>query len=161
MMKGLVLQQSQPSQTPEVCFQCHALDRTLSTCPYFARHSASGQEQVNMAYQRPKNDLYAPTFNPGWYTHPKFSWSNDLMWWSLINTEGCLQTPPKPCQGLITKVFQIGLGNQFLLPWNLMPNKIFAWQAVYSSMAVQVRIQARKVHSRVCRSSMTMRWRQK
>jgi len=73
MMKGLVLQHSQPSQTPEMCPQCHALEHTLSTCPYSAHHLASDQEQVNMAYQGPKNDPYAPTFNPGWCIHPNYS----------------------------------------------------------------------------------------
>jgi len=76
MMKGLVSNQSPPSQTPDICSQCHALDHTLSTCPYFAHHLASSQEQVNMAYERPKNDPYAPTFDPGWRNHPNFSWSS-------------------------------------------------------------------------------------
>jgi len=40
MIEGLVPQQSQPSQTPGVCSQCHALDHTLSICPYFAHHLA-------------------------------------------------------------------------------------------------------------------------
>ena len=52
------------------------LYHTLSTCPYFAHHLALGQEQVNIAYQRSKNDPYAPTLNPGWCTHPNLSWSN-------------------------------------------------------------------------------------
>jgi len=59
-----------------MCSQCHTLDHTLSPCPYFAHHLASGQEQVNIAYQRSKNDPSAPTFNPGLHIHPNFSWSN-------------------------------------------------------------------------------------
>jgi len=50
MIKGLVLHQSAPSHTLQMCSQCHVLDHTLSTCPYFAHHLASGQEQLNMAY---------------------------------------------------------------------------------------------------------------
>ena len=76
VMKGLVLHQSPPSQTLEMCSQCHTMDHTLSTCPYFAHHLASSQEQVNMIYQRPKNNPYTPTFNPGKRNHPSFSWTS-------------------------------------------------------------------------------------
>jgi len=76
MMKGLVLQESPHSQTPDMCPQCHPLEHTLSTCPYFAHNLASWQKQVNMAYQRPKNDPYAPTFNPRWRNLPIFSWNS-------------------------------------------------------------------------------------
>ena len=54
MMKGLVLQQSPPSQTHGMCFQYHVLNYTLSICLYFAHHLTSGQQQANMTYQRPK-----------------------------------------------------------------------------------------------------------
>ena len=73
MIKGLVSHKSPPSQTPDMCSQCNALDHTLRTCPYFTHQLASNQEQVNMAYQRPKNDPYAPSFNPRWHNHPNLS----------------------------------------------------------------------------------------
>jgi len=41
MMKGLVFNKSPPFQTPDMFSQCHALDHTLNTCPYFAHHLTS------------------------------------------------------------------------------------------------------------------------
>ena len=32
-----------------------------------------GPEQVNATFGRPRNDPYAPTYNPGWRNHPNFS----------------------------------------------------------------------------------------
>ena len=37
-----------------------ALDYTLSACPCFAHQLANGQEQVSIAFQRPKNDPIFP-----------------------------------------------------------------------------------------------------
>jgi len=77
MLKGLSVQQSQNSQASLVsCSHCQALDHTLSSCPYFAHQLSTGQEHINMAYQRPKSDPHSPFFNPGWRNHPNFSWSS-------------------------------------------------------------------------------------
>ena len=32
-------------------------------------------EQVNAMFQNPKNDPFAPNYNPGWKYHPNFSWT--------------------------------------------------------------------------------------
>ncbi|WOG92300.1 hypothetical protein DCAR_0311563 [Daucus carota subsp. sativus] len=32
-------------------------------------------EQVNAMFQNPRNDAFAPTYNPGWRNHPNFSWT--------------------------------------------------------------------------------------
>ena len=32
-------------------------------------------EQVNAMFQNPRNDPFAPTYNPGWKNHPNFSWT--------------------------------------------------------------------------------------
>ena len=52
-----------------------SLDHTLSVYPYYAPQLSTGTEQVNMAYQRPRNDPFAPTYNPGWRNHLNFSWT--------------------------------------------------------------------------------------
>ena len=36
----------------------------------------NGYAQANVTYQRPNNNPYAPTYNPGWRNHPNFSWSH-------------------------------------------------------------------------------------
>jgi len=79
MLEGLSPQMSQMSQTSTVsCSHCEALDHSLSACPYFAHQLATRQEQASMAFQRPKNDLFFPYYNPRWRNHPNFSWSNGL-----------------------------------------------------------------------------------
>jgi len=66
MLKGLSPQTSQLSQTSTVsCSHCQALDHSLSACPYFAHQLAIEQEQVSMAFQRPKNDPFSSHYNPG------------------------------------------------------------------------------------------------
>ena len=77
MLKGLLVHQPQSSQASLVsCSHCQALDHTLSSYPYFAHQYSIGEEHVNMAYQRPKNDPFSPYVNLGWRNHPNFSWSN-------------------------------------------------------------------------------------
>jgi len=66
VLKGLTPQMPQLSQTSSMSYSyCQALDHSLSVCPYFAHQLAIGQEQVSMAFQRPKNDLFFPYYNPG------------------------------------------------------------------------------------------------
>ena len=66
-LKGLTIQQPQVFQgAPMTCSDCQSLDHTLSTCPYYAHQLSTGTEQVNMACQWPRNNPFAPTYNPGW-----------------------------------------------------------------------------------------------
>jgi len=75
-LKGLTIQQPQIFQSATIiCSHCQSPDHTLSACPHYAHQLSTGTEQVNMAYQRPRNDPFAPTYNPGWRNHPNFSWS--------------------------------------------------------------------------------------
>ena len=80
MLKGLVMPQ-QPTNypTPQLVAysHCQSLDHSLSTCPMFSQHLATGQEQgqVNVAFQRPKFDPYSSTYNLGWAKNSNFSWS--------------------------------------------------------------------------------------
>ncbi|XP_074374216.1 uncharacterized protein LOC141714604 [Apium graveolens] len=52
-----------------------------SMCANYNSHSHGPQnfqefEQVNAMFQpRPRNDPFAPTYNPGWKNHPNFSWT--------------------------------------------------------------------------------------
>jgi len=64
MLEGLSVQTPQISQKSMVsCSHCQALDHSLSACAYFA-HSYQWQ-QVSMAFQRPKNNLFFTYYNPG------------------------------------------------------------------------------------------------
>jgi len=77
MLKGLSSQMPQMSQTSTMsCSHCQALGHSLSACPYFPHQLASGQDQLSMAIQRPKNNPFSPYYNPGWRNDPNFSWSN-------------------------------------------------------------------------------------
>jgi len=77
MLKGLSPQMPQMSQTSTIsCSHCQALDHSLSAYPYFAHQLTTRQEQVSMAFQRPKNDPFSPYYNPWWRNHSNFSWSN-------------------------------------------------------------------------------------
>ena len=75
-LKGLTIQQPQVFQSaPMMCSHYQSLDHTLFICPYYAHQLSTETEQVNMAYQRPRNDSFAPTYNPRWRNHPNFSWT--------------------------------------------------------------------------------------
>ena len=61
MIKGLLVQQPQSFQDSLVsCSDCHALEHTLSSYPYFAHQLSIDQEHVNKAYQRPKQWHFFP-----------------------------------------------------------------------------------------------------
>ena len=57
------------------CNGCNATDHMMEGCPFLMGSVKNEVAQVNAAYQRPINDPYAPTYNPGWRNHPNFSWS--------------------------------------------------------------------------------------
>ena len=55
------------------CNGCNAIDHMMEGCPFLIDPVENEVAQVNAAYQRPTNDPYAPTYNPGWRNHPNFS----------------------------------------------------------------------------------------
>ena len=71
-----------PTQTPphsylnpsEVCILCASSSYTIYECPSATQFPEFVQEQANAAYSRPGNDPYSNTYNPGWRSHPNFSW---------------------------------------------------------------------------------------
>jgi len=66
-LKGSTIQSPQVFQSASMaCSYCQSLDYTLSTCPYYAHQLSTETKQVNMAYQRARNDPFAPAYNPGW-----------------------------------------------------------------------------------------------
>jgi len=75
-LKGLAIQQPQIFQSASM-MRSHRqfLYHTWFACSYYAPQLSIGTEQVNMTYQRPRNDPFAPTYNPEWRNHPNFSWT--------------------------------------------------------------------------------------
>lgn len=74
----LALNQKAPSL--EVCAICATPGHETISCPHGADFPEFVQEQANMlnSYnQRPRNDPFSPTYNPGWRNHPNFRWSNN------------------------------------------------------------------------------------
>ncbi|KAI5323624.1 hypothetical protein L3X38_032696 [Prunus dulcis] len=63
-----------PSSPQQVCAICSDPTHPMELCP----STTQGFEQVLQvnSFQRPRNDPYSNTYNPGWCTHPNFSWSN-------------------------------------------------------------------------------------
>ncbi|CAL9011037.1 unnamed protein product [Prunus brigantina] len=63
-----------PPSPQQVCAICSNPTHPMELCP----STTQGSEQflqVN-SFQRPRNDPYSNTYNPGWRNHPNFSWSN-------------------------------------------------------------------------------------
>ena len=48
---------------------CTATDHMMEGCPFLMGPVENEVAQVNATYQRPTNDPYAPTYNPGWRNH--------------------------------------------------------------------------------------------
>ena len=55
-----------PSQV-SMCANHSSTTHTMQECHNF--------EQVNAMFRNPRNDPFAPTYNPGWKNHPNFSWT--------------------------------------------------------------------------------------
>ena len=68
------LEQVKQVSTPS-CFNCQASNHLLEDCPHLPSHFANSIEQLNVVFQRQRNDPYGPTFNQGWKNHPNFSWA--------------------------------------------------------------------------------------
>ena len=56
-----------------MCNGCNASDHVLEECSFLMTPIESGCAQANVAYQKPINNLYATTYNPGWRNHLNFS----------------------------------------------------------------------------------------
>ena len=71
---------SKPStSTPPslACQICLNPAHTAPDCPVSTQYPEFCEDQVNAVTNfRPRNDPYAPTYNPGWRNHPNFSWNN-------------------------------------------------------------------------------------
>ncbi|KAM2960453.1 hypothetical protein FF1_030149 [Malus domestica] len=64
----------------EVCAICNIPSHPTHQCPSREAYPEFVQEQVNLmnSYnQRPRNDAFSNTYNPGWRDHPNFSWKNN------------------------------------------------------------------------------------
>ena len=70
--RAYVHQVSNPSP---MCNHYHMMGHVMEECPSFMGQPTFEPEQVNATFQRPRNELYAPTYNLGWRNHPNFSWS--------------------------------------------------------------------------------------
>ncbi|XP_050104654.1 uncharacterized protein LOC126584261 [Malus sylvestris] len=67
-------------KTNEVCAICNIPNHLTHQCPSREAYPEFVQEQVNLmnSYnQRPRNDVYSNTYNPGWRDHPNLSWKNN------------------------------------------------------------------------------------
>ncbi|KAM5550593.1 hypothetical protein ABKV19_027109, partial [Rosa sericea] len=63
-----------------VCGVCSMQGHASNQCPQLMEEG--GQEGVNaigfqQGYQRPRNDPYSNTYNPGWRDHPNFRWKDN------------------------------------------------------------------------------------
>ncbi|KAM5578091.1 hypothetical protein ABKV19_008423, partial [Rosa sericea] len=63
-----------------VCGVCSMHGHASNQCPQLIEEG--GQEGVNaigfqQGYQRPRNDPYSNTYNPGWRDHPNFRWKDN------------------------------------------------------------------------------------
>ena len=64
----------------EVCAICNIPSHPTHQCPSREAYPEFVQEQVNLmnSYnQRPRNDAFSNTYNPGWRDHPNLSWKNN------------------------------------------------------------------------------------
>ncbi|KAI5335268.1 hypothetical protein L3X38_025401 [Prunus dulcis] len=64
----------------EVCAICNILGHPTYQCSASEAYPEFVQEQVNLmnSYnQRPRNDPFSNTYNPGWRDHPNLSWKNN------------------------------------------------------------------------------------
>ncbi|XP_021799895.1 uncharacterized protein LOC110744239 [Prunus avium] len=63
-----------PPSPHQVCAICSDPTHPMELCP----STMQGSEQVRQvnSFQRPRNDPYSNSYNPGWRNHPNFSWSN-------------------------------------------------------------------------------------
>ena len=83
-----------------MCNGCGAPDHILKDCSSLENSIENGLAQVNTAYQRPINDPYAPTYNPGWRNHLNFSRSQCFNSGSHVLNQPYLRTNQAPTNPL-------------------------------------------------------------
>ena len=64
------------NQINPVCQICSDPSHYEAACPSTNQFPNLTHDQANMVYQynRPRNDPYSNTYNPGWRNHPNFYW---------------------------------------------------------------------------------------
>ena len=105
------LNQPNSSNPPsQACQICMSPAHTALVCPSSTQYPEFCQDQVNAVNNfRPRNDPYAPTYNPGWRNHPNFSWSNGSNQHQTNNQSNGFQAGPsyqRPNQGAFQGVNQ-------------------------------------------------------
>jgi uncharacterized coiled-coil protein SlyX len=74
LMTGFALNAAHINTQPEPCSFCSSTMHQVNNCPSAVNYTDISTEQVNAAFSRPGNDPYSNTYNPGWRSHPNFSW---------------------------------------------------------------------------------------
>ena len=72
-VKGAPSQLDHVNQISAPTFNCDSQTHVLKDCSLLLNPLASSQDQLNDAFQRQRNDPFAPTYNPEWTNHPNFS----------------------------------------------------------------------------------------
>ncbi|GER44325.1 hypothetical protein STAS_21223 [Striga asiatica] len=77
-MRLLNARGSQPVNTfvVDTCGACGVPGHRSEVCPTSFEQD-SGEHALQRYQNRPDNDPYSNTYNPGWRNHPAFSWSNN------------------------------------------------------------------------------------
>jgi uncharacterized coiled-coil protein SlyX len=74
LMTGFAPNAAHINTQPEPCSFCSSTMHQVNNCPSAVNYTDISNEQVNAAFSRPGNDPYSNTYNPGWRSHPNFSW---------------------------------------------------------------------------------------
>jgi hypothetical protein len=74
LMTGFAPNAAHINTQPEPCSFCSSTMHQVNNCPSAVNYTDISIEQVNAAFSRPGNDPYSNTYNPGWRSHPNFSW---------------------------------------------------------------------------------------
>jgi uncharacterized coiled-coil protein SlyX len=74
LMTGFAPNAAHINTQPEPCSFCSSTMHQVNNCPSAVNYIDISNEQVNAAFSRPGNDPYSNTYNPGWRSHPNFSW---------------------------------------------------------------------------------------
>ena len=57
------------------CFNYQGTNHVMEECPFMPNQIGNTLEQMNVVFQRQRNDPFSQTYNPGWKNHPNFSWA--------------------------------------------------------------------------------------
>nr|ABB55347.1 hypothetical protein 9.t00011 [Asparagus officinalis] len=76
-LEALEIKERAPAQIYHVsapgCHNCQSPTHISEEYPLLGNNHTL--EQMNAAFQRPRNDPFSPTYNPGWRNHPNFAWN--------------------------------------------------------------------------------------